>query len=100
MNGKLRQHGTGKMCCLGFEMLRRGFTPKEITEKAMPYDVASEPLKGLVRRDKELRRGVANTAVCGSLAAINDNPDVEARERETTIRRLFKKIGVRVKFIN
>lgn len=96
-NAKLFRSTDGKMCCLGFDLLDRGFTVDQISDKGTPRSVyySGAPIADLV-----IGAGVINSTVCRNLMTFNDDDDLTDDEREAGISRLFRTIGVKVEFIN
>jgi hypothetical protein len=92
-----------KQCCLGFDLLRRGFTVTELTGNKMPTDVASsedqaDRLQGLVERCCGCHWDSSELA--NQLMLVNDSRERDQQEREQEIARLFAEIGVDVEFVN
>ncbi len=94
----LLRKSDGKKCCLGFYSLRKGFNKKFIEDKKslpqLPNPEKNFPdfcVKGL-----EIP---INSDFAGELMGINDGI-LEESERESKITKLFKEIGVKVKFVN
>lgn len=83
--------GRGKQCCLGFLARECGLKVKDISNVAYPRGVGAAPT-----RHHEVWGKVVESS--GDIADANDNP-MPARERERTIKRLFKAIGVDVEFV-
>lgn len=101
----------GKMCCLGFDLLRRGFTAEQITNVAGPESLGVE-VPGLTHSFSV--EGIIRTQTCEELMAFNDaaakgmEDEVEGHEeivadeaeREAKIVALYAGIGVEVEFVN
>ncbi len=95
------------MCCLGFYSLKVGATRGEICEKADPQDLlgsitterAAElrsKFSGLARRNGQH----LNTKICNRLMVINDDAVMEDAQREGKLKKLFARIGWRVRFVS
>lgn len=84
-----------KMCCLGFLALACGYTRKNISGYAEPTCLVDNkfPL-GLI--DEKGR----STPKCNSLMDINDSETFTDSVRELELKILFKKINVRVQFVD
>lgn len=98
----------GKMCCLGFECMARGYTEQQIKDVDAPTrlafkhpDLASNidwlVIKGA---DDSWRFGFVHTPVCKELMEVNDNRELSDEARESRITELFNMSGVTVQFIN
>lgn len=109
--GSLLRRVDGKMCCLGFDCLRRGLTAEEITCIGTPEELSYRPdlavkLVGLVDvvtdvfSDEGERSLFSDNEVTLDLVNTNDDPGLAEEEREATIIQLFAEIGVAVEFIN
>lgn len=104
-----------RLCCLGFDCLRRGFKRKQILEKADPESIVYglknkqsikkviKKLNGLISvskgRSDEIEDLIHNSAVCTQLIKVNDNPRISERVKESRITKMFSMIGVEVEFI-
>lgn len=95
-----------KMCCLGFFCRQlSGLTIDDIRNMPDPLSVLT--IKGVEKKGMEVllapllnKQQNANNTICGNLMLINDAEDMTEKERENGIIKLFKKINVKVKFIN
>lgn len=95
-NGQLLRRRDGKMCCLGFECLRRGVSPDLIAGFDMPreLDVDHKLLAGLIE-------GCGNDSrIARDLAGVNDRTSLSEPEREAEIIAGFWELGVAVKFVD
>lgn len=54
--------------------------------------------KGIVSEGKDFS-GPLNSTITESLMIVNDTANMTSREREKKLRELFKKIGIKVKFV-
>ena len=82
----------GKQCCLGFVCRHYGATTKDILAVGMPMEV-----QGSVQLPSWLRYRTNRCDVYRA-ATINDNADISERERESKIRAIFKRHGIRAVF--
>jgi hypothetical protein len=97
----------GKMCCLGFDCLRRGFTPDRLIGVMVPESIATAleednltRLKGLVSYCECEGGHLQATNTCEDLVRVNDDALLDELSREEQIADLFAEIGVTVEFIN
>lgn len=101
----------GKMCCLGFASLACGIPKSRIKGKNDPFDVVSD-YDGLKRRKAEdklkfffsTKGGITYYSnyynfTTEDIIDENDSPDTKGLEKERNLKKLFEKIGVKVKFI-
>lgn len=81
----------GKMCCLGFDCLRRGLNPKQIEGVPSPLELGMRQLKVL----KEFTKHYSTTC------EINVNEDVYIKdaERIKELRELFKVFNTQLRFV-
>lgn len=111
----LLRKSDGKMCCIGFYCLQKGFTPEEIEQHSTPaYLSLSDMSKARVLAKPfivpDFNRDDADSSLCQELTAYNDTPlstkdDEEAEikteaDREAFIIEAFSRIGIEVEFIN
>lgn len=96
-DGFLR-NGSGKQCCLGFVCRDFGMKARDIFDHALPDDV-DEYQKKL---PEWLWTSGSNTD-CGKAAEINDsligNKVKSERDRESKIKEIFARNGLRAKFV-
>lgn len=88
----------GKMCCLGFAALSCGFKSDDIRGFLMPRSV-----KGDAKKNKKIWAILTQSKVDSSpdiLASTNDHCRTTDRQKESAIKKEFKKIGVEVVFKN
>ena len=115
----------GNMCCLGFFAKSCGIKPRDIRGVNDPSDFVDVQMiadrivndmwaednpkvkKQLARNkskvgsslySKLLTKNGNNNALCTSLIQTNDNADITNKEREQTIKKKLRSIGVLVKF--
>src|SRR5689334_3499645 len=70
----LRRVADGRMCCLGFDCIRRGLRADDITDKAVPSDV---PVLGADERAVFLRKlNGASHGLEQDIAGINDDDEI------------------------
>lgn len=86
---------TSKMCCLGFLAIEAGFGTNDIRNQKEPNDLPNL-IEGLTLADKN---SVVCTAICTNLMVINDDIELEEKERESQIIAKGKEIGVNFEFV-
>lgn len=93
---KLRRSGDKKQCCLGFYAISCGMQPKHITDVCSPAGISNSlpVLPGV----SVVGSGHINTIICEKMMLINDDDKIPDLIRESELRRLFRRIGVTVKF--
>jgi len=98
----------GRMCCLGFFGRARGLRPKEIRNVGTPSGVCEYDDKAVVKifgplvvlqEYKESEGYVEDSDLADHLMTANDDEDISDKSRETKIKKLFAKIGVKVTFV-
>jgi hypothetical protein len=97
---------TGLMCCLGFACLKLGLSKQRITNQGMPAGAVAvnSPLAkqvveaGLAEFGEKGDRSLYDTATASSLSAVNDDVDLNRRDRERQVREYFADIGWKVTF--
>ena len=94
----------GSMCCLGFDLLRRGFTPEQILEVGTPEEVevgGEHPeIAGLTYVSSDWEYDIyATTETNEELVDANDGEGLSEAEREAQIIDLFAEIDVEVVFV-
>jgi len=95
-NGLLLDPKTNKMCCLGFDAIRRGCKPRDIRNHGSPEEVNPEKadFSGLVNRSR------VNTEICRQLMRINDDDSsIDNNERQERIIKLGRKAGIEFRFV-
>ena len=85
----------GQMCCLGFLARETGHSRKSISGVATPEDLC-KPKKFI--SEHLLKANAHNNRRCIKLMSVNDSEQISDTKRESTLTKLFKKIGVNVKF--
>lgn len=102
--GVLLRARDGKMCCLGFEAIRRGCTEDEIAGVTTPAYLSKDNPHIKLFTDLSLvdERGLPydDNALCESLTATNDAGDLSDAARESRITELFAEIDIEVEFVN
>jgi hypothetical protein len=91
---------TGQKCCLGFYCL----ASKKITKK----DIFGLESPSQVRDARSSRAGISkllnsnglNNDICYEMMETNDSKNLDDKERESKLTKLFKLIGTKVKFYN
>lgn len=89
--------GQGKMCCLGFYSLACGLKPSDIEHQGSPGGVVQDQ-EDVKWKTFLLYKDSSDSAVCLKLMSINDGADIDDKEREKDIKKIFKVAGVTVKF--
>lgn len=94
----------GQMCCLGFDMLRRGFTEDQILDAGTPEEVdgLEGEIDGLVflqESDDDGTNYYSPTETNEELVTVNDDEGVDEADRERAIKNLFASIDVEVEFV-
>lgn len=99
-------HATNnKMCCLGFLAKQCGYSDDEICGVTSPaglkYRMFIEAMENKFPKTI-LNKDFENTDITGILMDINDKKrkNFTLAKREKKIKELFKKAGIKVKFIN
>ena len=107
----LRGHGSevsrlctidGKMCCLGFWALAKGFTKEQITNRSTPEELAEEHTLAQV---EELVEGgkyrlFVNKSVTEMLMRTNDEIQLSEETREAILIKDGPNAGIEFEFIN
>jgi hypothetical protein len=105
-NSMLLRDADGKMCCLGFDCIRRGLRSDQIRNVYTPEDllveevVAPESLGDLIVSDEERLYAYRHAGAVEELMEVNDNPQMNESEREQRITELFDVLGVVVEFVD
>lgn len=86
----------GNQCCLGFYVLKAGYTKRQILGKGLPCDLARAikripQLLDVDRRD--------NNETVSDLVDHNDSKQTSRKVRERQIITGFKKLGTKVRFV-
>lgn len=98
--GSLLEPQSGKMCCLGFECLRLGFTENDISNKGYPSNIL-KVMDETIRLPEYLRGYlIEENCFCTQAAKVNDTKGLNEFEREVKIKELFAGVGIEVEFIN
>lgn len=97
----LFRHSDNKKCCLGFYSLACGLKIKQINGYQTPYQLVrdkniSVPSWLIVKSNSPGPKN--NSAICKELMEVNDDSTMPEKERESEIKKLFAKAGVKVKF--
>lgn len=107
----LRHPDHGKMCCLGFDAKRRGYTDAEITGVKTPGALldAGLPDKGYIA-DGWLKEAVGthnHSDDCSRVMRDNDLPEgvipgtkLPESQREEWVAAFFKRYGIEVEFVD
>jgi hypothetical protein len=102
---RLLNPDNNKMCCLGFLSRACGVPKKLILDITMPENVtfesdnAGEPIYPKNFNKKTFEKFVVDH-VSHQLSEVNDSSDFTPKEKETKIKKLFRKAGITVKFKN
>jgi hypothetical protein len=87
-----------KMCCLGFYSLACGLKPKHIDDHGSPQEVIQ--YNELIEWESFLlNNDNMDTITCEKLINVNDDPHLNDKEREKSLKKIFKSNGVKVKFV-
>lgn len=90
-----------KMCCLGIYLEACGAHASDLLNRRYPSSV-SAPLPNaaewLIERLSQLVRG--DTAEAVKLANANDNSHLSEVDRESTVKKLFERRGIKVTFVD
>lgn len=92
----------GKMCCLGFLSDQCGVPLKAISDAQTPVDLSAihrSLLPEFLFRELEDDRDV-HSKECMELMQINDNQNLDPKEREDKLTEVFTANGIEVQFIN
>ena len=92
----------GTKCCLGFDVLRRGYTEEDILEVPTPETLTySEKLVGLVDlfEDDGLGEDTRDTETVNEIVRINDNQKISDDERKEKLVTLFAKLDTELVFV-
>lgn len=108
--GSLLDGQTKKQCCLGFFALECGFNRKNIKNVSEPQELVNrkkinkekfDKLQPLLKKDYDHGDNIyTHSKNTGILMEVNDSIKLTDIEREEKIIKYFKKIGVKVRFIN
>lgn len=109
---KLLRKDDDCMCCLGFDLLRRGFTTEEIFDVPVPENVTSPDadnfqeqlakLDGLVYLEEDCGCDgphISPTDINAALVSVNDDICLDEPTREAKLTELFAQIGIAVEFV-
>lgn len=92
----------GQMCCLGFDLLRRGLQPQDIRGVGTPDQLNAEEdaLAGLITVCEECGSSHYELSAVGEgLVDTNDLTTLDEPTREAKLTALFAEIGVDVEFV-
>lgn len=92
-----------KQCCLGFYALACGLNEASIKERKTPSEVVCNTESCSCKsntqwKTKLISSDKVNSQICQILMKVNDAIKLSDEERETKLTKLFKKIGIKVKF--
>jgi hypothetical protein len=92
------------MCCLGFLGKQLGVPYTKMTDKPTPENLtkvgqAKFQQAGLLVVQSNATDKVVHTDVCDRLIVVNDDLHLTEQYREKRITALFKRIGIKVRFI-
>lgn len=97
----------GKMCCLGFVCLAAGLTPDDIANRPFPAEVRNQ--LPIVRQFPQVLEPLlyvagdlqaANSTHCNDIGSVNDSEDMPDTEREATLTKLGKEVGINFTFVD
>lgn len=92
----------GKQCCLGFDAIARGATPRQILLASSPSTLCAytpslkRNLRGLIVKDLAFQ--ARNSMVCIILMQTNDDDAITDAKREKKLKKLGKKAGIKFVF--
>jgi len=94
----------GQMCCLGFDSLRRGFTPEEILNVGSPgrfhCELEDQRATGLIDKGwKGSDFKIQNSPIVNQIIQVNDDTTMNDRDRELVLTHLFSVLGTIVRFV-
>src|SRR4051812_29638612 len=91
-----------KKCCLGFLAISCGYSETEIYGYCEPSDLSCDDMKPLFRQlmmeDEE--DGNGPKLIIDSLMVVNDSSGMTLKKRKAKLKKLFRSIGVNVRFIS
>ncbi len=86
----------GYKCCLGF--ICQQVSRRKISENSYPCQI-DRPVKGLSYKSNAFNK-ILDTELTSEAIAINDNEEINNKEREKQLKELFKKSGYyKLKFV-
>ncbi len=102
----LRMEDTGKQCCLGFACRAAGLKIADINNNGYPYDVKQNKIDlppvidalVTVRAEADDDVYYGNSDLCKQLTEINDNQEIDDKEREKLLKPLALQAGMRFVF--
>lgn len=104
-NSYLLRDSDNKMCCLGFACVAAGIPKKDINQVREPASV--EGIKNIRTLEQLLSKSILteedrkeNSRVCINLMMINDDPGINANEREYMIKQFGLEVNIDFEFIN
>jgi len=103
--GKLKDLGTGHMCCLGFVCQKLGVSDEDMIGKRMPtdlYSIAKAKVVGVLLKTQPEGAFYSHlvTSWVNEAAAINDNDVISEEDREEKLINLFGKNGHKLTIID
>lgn len=96
---RLRRAIDSKKCCVGFYALACGVNAKKLTGLCEARELLGETGLELPGMLKNVYGQMDDTHIAGELYSVNDNRDSTDEEKITAITKLFRRIGVAVKFV-
>lgn len=94
----LREPDTRRMCCLGVYLRSCGVPTDALERVDYPENLLSESHLNLAEKAGLVEWPGSNTKVTSQLAKANDSKRLTRFEREARIKKLFKTLGVAIKF--
>lgn len=91
----LRRKGDKKQCCLGFRARVGGAKACEIEGRWSPEQVKSGPFF-----TAKFVEDYKDTQLAKDMMNVNDDEDMTDRVREARLKKLFKKAGERIRFVD
>jgi len=92
----------GCMCCLGFAANQISRIPKkQLADEGEPCNVyKASSFLTIAERNEDCELDIVNNDLSHKAIVINDDEDISDRLREEKLKKLFRKHGVLVKFVD
>jgi len=91
------------MCCLGFAIcqISKHVSKLKMLDRLMPDDVfKGESFLTKMNRDAFDEKVIVNNDLAGEAAKINDHESISGHVREQKLKKLFKKHGFKIVFVD
>ena len=90
-----------KMCCLGFLACEVGVPREHMLHSEGPVQIQLDESRELMPEFLFFSENCTlNSSACDQLIEFNDDPELEADEREVLLKGIFAVHGIEVEFIN